>query len=53
MPNRLKLAQEQSYLGPFWQVTMILMTFCHLRPKKVLIQPFFLLLFELLRNNVT
>lgn len=51
MPNRLKVAQQQSYLGPFWDVIMILRTFCHTKPRHVLIWPFLLLLFELLRNQ--
>lgn len=51
MPNRLKLAQEQSYLGIFWEVITILRTFCHTKPRNVLIQSFLLLLFEQLRNQ--
>lgn len=51
MPNRLKLAQEQSYVGPFWEITMILRTFSHTKARNVLIQPFLLLLFGLFRNQ--
>lgn len=44
MPKMLKLAQEQSYLDPFWEVIMIQKTFCHIKPRNVLIQPFFVVI---------